>query len=93
MMIRILILIFVFMCSSFKPVLADPTPSISYLMNEPASLFDLGMYKLEQALNWIYLNNDSELTVVVNYHWVKNRISILFIDHKKRVNRDEVKKM
>ena len=83
MMIRILILIFIFMCSSFKPVLADPTPSISYLMNEPASLFDLGMFKL----NW-HLKNTSILfgtkfdsksvTVDAIYTFDQNQITIGF---------------
>ena len=50
MVIRILMLIFVSLCSSYKPVSAEPTPSITYLMSEPASLLDLGIFKLNMFL-------------------------------------------
>ena len=30
---------------------AEPTPTISYLMNTPVSMLDFGIYKLETLLN------------------------------------------
>src|SRR3972149_9288044 len=80
MMIRILIVILIFMCSSYKPVLAEPTPSMSYLMNEPASLFDLGMFKLNKHLKDGWSDDVTVPQAVYDFH--EDRILIGFMPFK-----------
>ena len=33
-----------------SPVRAEPSPAVQWLMNEPASLFDIGMIRLEKKI-------------------------------------------
>ena len=48
----------------------EPTPAVRYLMNEPVTLFDLGMLRLEQ------LFGSFTVPVHVTYQWKENRIAI-----------------
>lgn len=64
---------------------AEPTPKISYLMNEPASLFDLGMFALNEQLrrNILFLDSEpkkwiSKGLIWAYYDWDKNRIKIFY---------------
>ncbi len=91
MMIRILILIFIFMCSSYKPVLAGPTPSMSYLMNEPASLLDMGMFKLNMHLSNSLFRDSTGTVLKVNYDFDENRITIGIVSFKEVSNIDKGK--
>ena len=61
---------------------AEPSPTVNYLMNEPATMFDLGMYRLEEYLNkypFKSLKDEKGIDVgiiFVSYHWGENRIII-----------------
>ncbi len=39
------------MICSFPLARAEPTPTVSRLMREPATIWDLGIFKLENRLN------------------------------------------
>ncbi len=59
----------------------EPTPAVRYLINEPVTLFDLGMLRLDEDFsNLAKRDSASELnlnaTVIVKYWWHENRISI-----------------
>jgi len=41
--------------NSFSTVYSDPDSSVKYLMNEPASLFDIGMIRLERHMEEFYI--------------------------------------
>lgn len=47
---------------------AEPSPTVRYLMNEPVSRLDWGIYQLQKELE--------ELNVSVRYNWDENRIEI-----------------
>ncbi len=60
---------------------AEPTPGISYLMNTPASLFDFGMYKMQNGLeHHLKILNKLSVGVLSEYNWHKNRILITVVD-------------
>lgn len=54
---------------------ADPNPATRYLMNEPVSLLDFGLYKLENYFAAIG-PNDSYVFSIVRYDWELNRINV-----------------
>ena len=58
---------------------AEPVPSVNYLMNEPASMFDIGLMRLKTAFNnhvgdWKIGGIEPKLYAY--YDWNKNRIFI-----------------
>jgi hypothetical protein len=61
-----------------NPVKAEPSEAIKYLINEPASMLDLALYKLDRSLNG---PNEKNLFTdadhawgEVKYDWATNRI-------------------
>ena len=56
-------------------VCAEPSPAIQKLMNEPASLFDLGMHNLNDHLAYAFPAKGINVTVA-NYDYSRNRIRI-----------------
>ncbi len=54
----------------------EPTPAVRHLMNEPATLFDLGMLRLQQKFRKIALDDFDLVFAVVSYDWDTNRIKI-----------------
>ena len=54
----------------------EPTPAVRHLMNEPVTLFDLGMLRLEQIFSNFKVADAKEAFVTVVYMWETNRISI-----------------
>jgi hypothetical protein len=63
-----------------KLCIAEPDSTVRYLMNEPASMFDLGMLKLKRDLDdWL---KDPHVNVFVSYDWNTNRIEIKVSDTK-----------
>lgn len=56
---------------------ADPSQNIKYLMNEPVSLFDLGILRLNEQVKGLKLTNGGKLESTVDYEWDRNRIRIL----------------
>ena len=57
---------------------ADPGPVVNWLMDEPASLFDVGMSRLEREIERKFEIRDRqrEVTSSVHYNWDRNRIYI-----------------
>lgn len=53
----------------------EPTPAVRYLMNEPVTLFDLGMLRLEQLFGSFTVGSFT-VPVHVTYQWKENRIAI-----------------
>ena len=45
------LILFIVLAAFVQDVWAEPTESAHFLMNEPVSLMDLGIYKLEKKLN------------------------------------------
>ena len=58
-----------------QTVLSEPTPTIKYLMNEPVSMLDWGIYNMAQRLRPLQEHKDVG-DVSVDYVWKKNRILI-----------------
>jgi hypothetical protein len=59
---------------------AEPGSTIKYLMGENVTMFDFGLYQLEQQLE---KSVDPKLIWITktNYNWTENRIELLFITH------------
>jgi len=58
---------------------AEPDSTIKYLMDEPLSMLEWGMYRMNKSLDEIYgdkYNIDHDLTNIVRYDWDNNRIII-----------------
>ena len=73
-------LAFLLLISWSSTPMSEPTPSISKILNDPISLMDFGIYKLEQ-----FIRSDSTLTLkgtarFVYYDWDSNKINIDVID-------------
>jgi hypothetical protein len=58
---------------------AEPDSTIKYLMNEPVSMLDFGLYRMDRYLE-IYFkvkgNPPPELWHIVHYRWDENRIIV-----------------
>jgi hypothetical protein len=52
-------------------VQAEQTETIRYLMTEPLTLFDLGVYKLDKLVN-----EDPSVNATVTFDWKSNKINI-----------------
>lgn len=67
--------------ASMGQAYAEPSPSISGLMNTPASLFTVGMYRLDLrvkqlANNFAIQRDDATHYFSATYNWNENRIYI-----------------
>ena len=62
--------------------LADPSPEIKYLTNEPASMLDVGLIRLRDSLEQLLRFNQQDLglkklpSVIPEYDFERNQISI-----------------
>jgi hypothetical protein len=65
----------VFLCGSVR---AEPGPVVSYLMSQPASVFTIGMMRLERRLT--QLGSRVGAGYFASYDWEKNRIEVSSID-------------
>lgn len=87
------------------PVRADPGPVVSWLMNEPASLFDIGMHSLNQSVqeslavvtehldgNISIDRNHSAKTSGAVFNSKKNQIIIYYYAHKHPFNKADCEK-
>jgi hypothetical protein len=72
---------------------AEPTPTISYLMQTPVSMLDFGIFKLEKFLNEPIPNTEiyslKPVSVKVDYLYDQNRLKILFM----YTNKSTIKKI
>ena len=59
---------------------AQPDSTVKYLMDETVTMFDFGLYQLEQQLDKTV---DKQLVWITktNYNWQENRVEMLFITH------------
>jgi len=67
-----------------QSVRSEPTPAFQYLMNEPVSMMDWGLYQLGnlidgQSINW-KMQDEKPLLTYVKYNWDLNKIQI-FIEY------------
>ena len=61
---------------------AEPTPTISYLMNTPVSMLDFGIFKLNtrfESYSDKLRIGKTEPLITVEYEWDSNRIEIISI--------------
>lgn len=66
---------------------AEPTPTVSYLMNTPVSMLDFGMFKLNTLLNdesAKLMISKTKPTIGVDYDWDSNRIKIIILYYSKK---------
>jgi hypothetical protein len=57
----------------------EPSKSVRYLMSEPMTLFEWGIYRLDSALNALTfsgLNSANKNVVSVDYAWSKNQLKL-----------------
>lgn len=63
--------------SNVSATCADPGPVVQWLMNEPASLFDIGIWKLDLELERISeIELEWAMSAYADYDWARNRITI-----------------
>ena len=69
---------------TMQSAMAEPTPSIQFLMKEPVSMMDWGIKNIEDYLyrhRTLFVQNEKPLfepepTIAVVYHWEQNQIRI-----------------
>lgn len=64
------------LCAS--TVQADPSPSVRYLMDEPISLFEWGIFRLQaraERFAWDHLDVKSQYARI-EYDWTKNQLQV-----------------
>ena len=61
-------------------LIAEPSTAVRILMDRPLSIFDWGMFKLEQRLERL------EVPSYVSYHWDDNKITISTFSYKRGVS-------
>ena len=81
-------------CLAVPPALAEPSRTVSYLMGEPVSLFDLGLRRLGDRVQGTLLKEDfPEVVGNLNsnrdpsavYDWKSNRITFYgSVQHDKK---------
>jgi len=77
---KIIIAVFLLLLASFQISHAEPTKAVTYLINEPVSMLDWGLYKLKEELDvhaWDRINNSTP-SAHATYDWNSNRIRIIF---------------
>ena len=75
---QLLSMVMLYACST--NVFAEPSSSVQYLMNEPASLFDFGMKRLDE-----FLSGRTDIFVITEYNYDQNRILISVRDRSDTV--------
>ena len=74
------LVLFLFLTALASDAGADPDESAKFLMNEPVSLLDLGVYKLEKDLKGfrkdLSVHHALPFDIAVNYDWGVNKIVI-----------------
>lgn len=73
---RLFIFIIIFILSAGISVSAEPSNTVKWLMNEPLTLFDYGLIKMEERLNDDKCLFDS-CTTEIDYNWNDNQIEIV----------------
>ena len=59
-------------------LLAEPSAEVQRLMDQPATMFDIGLARIEHELAKTDLNEGYDDVPIVNYDFTNNRIQILF---------------
>lgn len=72
---QLLSMVMLYACST--NMFAEPSSSVQYLMNEPASLFDFGMKRLDE-----FLSGRTDIFVITEYNYDQNRILISVRDRR-----------
>ena len=79
---RNFLVLFIVLAAFVQDAGAEPTESANFLMNEPVSLLDFGIYKLEKDLKGLgkdlAINYSTPFDISVRYDWEKNKIVIQF---------------
>ena len=74
------LILFIVLAAFVQDAWAEPSESAHFLMNELASLMDLGIYKLEKDIRRLQkdllVNHTAPFDVSVNYRWDENEITI-----------------
>jgi hypothetical protein len=73
--------------------MAEPTPNIKYLMNEPVSMLDWGIYRLDKYLANIHIDGARSIFYWTDYDGEKNALYLNFTMEINGKSRDEAKKM
>ncbi len=71
----------IYLVASSEFVMAEPSPTVNYLINEPVSLFDRGMDRLAERMSESPVLDfpNLSLSTFVDYNLKQNRIEILGI--------------
>lgn len=73
--------------------MAEPTANIQYLMNEPVSMFDWGIYRLDKYFEDIHIDGAQSIFYWTDYDWSKNIINLNFTIETNTKSRDEAKEI
>ena len=82
----------VLMTINGRQLRAEPGPVGTWLMNEPASLWDLGMLRLEEYISEMKETHlQVNYTEDINYDWDENRIMIQFYAKKEEFEKENAR--
>lgn len=79
--------------SNINNVYSEPSKTFSYLMNDPVTMLDFGMHKIEKELTDMHPINPTDLVhsilnngkiVDVNYSWETNKLNLKYIFYLKK---------
>ena len=69
-------IVLVFCIALGAPAHSDPDPTANWLMREPATLFDIGILRLELEAQRLQDKWSDKISVHIDYSWEENRITI-----------------
>ena len=76
------------------PAAGEPSATSNYLMNEPVSVMDFAIYKLQLDLNDVFVSDANLDRLWVEYDWKSDRIIIdVSIGNNKNNDRGVLKKI
>jgi hypothetical protein len=73
--------------------MAEPAAKIKYLMNEPVTLFDWGIYRLDKYFEDVHIEGAQSTILWTSYDWDKNILTLNFTVETNTKSRDEAKKI
>lgn len=92
---RLIVLLVVFMVIPTTGY-GEPSPTVRYLMDEPVTMFDWGLYRLRRIIDQFQFENLNlhNIHSYITYDWDQNRLRIVFyVQTKETVDKASSKKI
>jgi len=92
---RVIVLLVIFMVTPTTGY-GEPSAAVRYLMDEPVTMFDWGLYRLRRIIDQFRFENltPDNVQSYINYDWDQNSLRIVFyVQTKEMIGKAPAKKM